>query len=137
MKIADRILGALLIVAALITAYYWWNYFAGGGDVMVTNARWYTAFESSFPIADGWLALCALFAGYGFITGWRYTAAFGLMTASAIFYLAAMDITFDIENGMYALTSSNAAMKFEIFINISCIILGVWTLIASWRKYRA
>jgi hypothetical protein len=59
------------------------------------------------------------------------------MTASAIFYLAAMDITFDIENGMYALTSSNAAMKFEIFINISCIILGVWTLIASWRKYRA
>jgi len=137
MKIADRVLGALLIVAALVTAYYWWSYFFGGGDVMVTNARWYTAFESSFPIADGWLALCALFAGYGFIIGWRYTAAFGLMAASAIFYLAAMDITFDIENGMYALASSNDAMKFEIFINISCMTLGVWTLIASWRRLQS
>ena len=25
-------------------------------------------------------------------------------------------------------------MKFEIFINISCLILGVWTLAVSWRR---
>ncbi|HEX4534289.1 MAG TPA: hypothetical protein VH000_08655, partial [Rhizomicrobium sp.] len=105
--------------------------------VMVTNARWYTAFESAFPIADGWLAICAALAGIGLWLDRPWGPRFGLMAASAILYLAAMDITFDIENGMYALTSSNAAMKFEIFINISCIILGVWTLIASWRKYRA
>ena len=52
------------------------------------------------------------------------------------FYLAAMDITFDVENGMYAMAAANDAMKFEIFINISCLILGLWTLVVSWRKLR-
>ncbi len=134
MKIADRVLAALLVVAALVTGYYWWSYFVGGGDVMVTNARWYTAFESAFPIADGWMAICAALAGIGLWLGRPSGPRFGLMAASAILYLAAMDITFDIENGMYALTSGNDAMKFEVFINITCLILGVWTLIVSWRR---
>jgi hypothetical protein len=133
MKIADRVLAVLLVVAALVTAYYWWSYFAGG-DVMVTNARWYTAFESSFPVADGWMSVCAALAGIGLWLGRPWGPRFGLMAASAILYLAAMDITFDIENGMYALTSGNDAMKFEVFINITCLILGVWTLIVSWRR---
>jgi hypothetical protein len=133
MKIADRILGALLLLSALVTAYYWWSYFTGG-DVMVLHDRWYTAFESSFPVADGWMALCCAIAGIGFLTGKSWTAPFGLMAASAIFYLAAMDITFDVENRMYVLAATNDAMKFEVFINASCLILGIWTLLVSWRR---
>lgn len=133
MRTAERILGVLLIVAALVTAYYWWSYFHGG-DVRVIDARWYTAFESSFPVADGWMALCALLAGIGLLTGSRYAAGFGLLAASAIIYLACMDITFDVENGMYAMASANDAMKFEIFINASCVILGLATLLISWRR---
>jgi hypothetical protein len=45
-----------------------------------------------------------------------------------------MDITFDVENGMYELAAANDAMKFEIFINVTCVILGVATLALSWRK---
>jgi hypothetical protein len=45
-----------------------------------------------------------------------------------------MDITFDVENGMYALAAASDAMKFEIFINATCVILGVWTLLVSWRR---
>ncbi|MGN6149550.1 MAG: hypothetical protein ACTHPD_13505 [Rhizomicrobium sp.] len=133
MRIGERILGGLLVLAAVVTAYYWWDYFTGG-DVMVVKDRWYTAFESSFPVADGWLSLCALLAGVGFFLGSRTAPLFGLMAASAFFYLAAMDITFDVENGMYAMAAANDAMKFEIFINVSCLILGVWTLVVSWRK---
>jgi hypothetical protein len=133
MRIGERILGVLLIVGALVTAYYWWSYFHGG-DVRVVDARWYTAFESSFPIADGWMAICSALAGIGFLTGSRYAAPFGLLAASAIIYLACMDITFDVENGMYAMAHANDAMKFEIFINASCVILGVATLLASWRR---
>ncbi len=133
MRIADRVLSVLLVVAALVTAYYWWSYFAGG-DVMVTDARWYTAFESSFPIADGWMALCAAAAGIGLWRNGAWGARFGLMAASAILYLAAMDITFDVENGMYGLVSSSGAMKFEVFINVTCLVLGLWTLAVSWRR---
>lgn len=133
MRLGERILGALLILTAAVTAYYWWSYFTGG-DVMVLHDRWYTAFESSFPVADGWMALCSLIAGIGLFAGMRLAAPFGLMAASALLYLAAMDITFDVENHMYALAAANEAMKFEIFINLSCVILGLWTLAISWRK---
>jgi hypothetical protein len=59
------------------------------------------------------------------------------MAGAAILYLAAMDITFDVENGMYALAAANDAMKFEIFINATCLILGLWTLTTSWRRLDA
>ena len=133
MKLADRILGALLILGAVVTVYYWWSYFTGG-DVMVSHERWYTAFESSFPVADGWMALCMFVAGIGLWRDARWAAWFGLMAGSALFYLAAMDIAFDVENHMYALAAANDAMKFEIFINASSVLLGAWTLIASWRR---
>ncbi|HSM96822.1 MAG TPA: hypothetical protein VLT91_12310 [Rhizomicrobium sp.] len=133
MRLSERVLGGLLVLAAAVTAYYWWDYFTGG-DVMVVKERWYTAFESSFPVADGWLSLCSLFAGIGLFAGSRLAPRFGLMAASAFFYLAAMDITFDVENHMYAMAAANDAMKFEIFINVSCLILGLWTLAVSWRK---
>ena len=133
MRLADRILGALLVLSAAVTAFYWWSYFTGG-DVMVLHDRWYIAFESSFPVADGWMALCCAVAGVGLIMGRPYGAKFGLMAGASILYLAAMDITFDVENGMYALASANDAMKFEIFINASCVLLGVWTIAACWRR---
>jgi hypothetical protein len=47
-----------------------------------------------------------------------------------------MDITFDVENGMYALAAANDAMRFEIFINATTLILGAWTILASWRLAR-
>ena len=130
---ANRVLGALLIVGAIVTGLYWWSYFTGG-DVMATHERWYTAFESSFPVADGWMALCMAMAGVGLLMKRNWASPLGLMAASALIYLAAMDITFNVENGMYALTQTNDAMKFEVFINVTTLILGVWTLVASWPR---
>jgi hypothetical protein len=135
MKIAERVLGTLLIVGALVTGVYWWSYFSGG-DVMVLHERWYTAFESSFPVADGWMALCMLVSGIGFALRRSFAAPFGLLAASALIYLAAMDITFDVENGMYVLARTDDAMKFEAFINIATALLGVMTLAVSWARLR-
>jgi hypothetical protein len=135
MRLADRILGVLLILGAVVTAFYWWSYFSGG-DVMVLRERWYTAFESSFPVADGWMALCMLVSGVGYLLRRRFAAPFGLMAGAALLYLAAMDITFDVENGMYALAHSNDAMKFEMFINAATVALGLAVLIVSWQRWR-
>jgi hypothetical protein len=128
-----RTLSALLILGAAVTAFYWYSYFTGG-DVMVLHERWYTAFESSFPVADGWMAVCMAFAGIGLWSGKSWGARAGLLAGSALIYLAAMDITFDVENGMYVLARINDAMKFEVFINVTTFILGVWTILASWRQ---
>jgi len=133
MAISNRILSVVLIVGALVTAFYWWSYFTGG-DVLVLHERWYTAFESSFPVADGWMALCMLGAGVGLWRGKPWGAKLGLLAGSALIYLAAMDITFDVENGMYAMTAANDAMKFEVFINATTLILGAWAVAASWKR---
>jgi hypothetical protein len=128
-----RILAGILILAALVTVLYWWSYFTGG-DVMVLHERWYTAFESSFPAADLWMALCMAGAGIGLWRGVRWGAKLGLLAGSALIYLAAMDIAFDVENGMYALAATSDAMKFEVFINATTLLLGIWTIAASWKR---
>jgi hypothetical protein len=133
MTAAYRVLGVLLVLTALTTVAYWVNYFTAG-DVAVVSARWYTAYESSFPVADGWLALTAFFAGLGYLLGWRSAPYFGLLAGSALLYLAAMDITFDVENHLYPLAARSDAMKFEIVINVWSLVLGVVTTIVSWRR---
>jgi hypothetical protein len=134
--IAQRVLGVLLIIGAIVTAFYWWSYFTGG-DVMASHERWYAAFESSFPVADGWMALCMVAAGIGFVLNRSWAQPLGLMAGSALMYLAAMDIAFNVENGMYALAGVNDAMKFEVFINVTTLILGIWTLAVSWPRQPA
>jgi hypothetical protein len=128
-------MGVLLVVGAAITLFYWWDYFSGG-EVMVVRERWYTAFESSFPVADSWMALCMAVSGMGFLLQRSFAAWFGLMAGSALLYLAAMDITFDIENGMYAMAAVNDAMKFEVFINVTTVLLGLGTLWISTLAIR-
>jgi hypothetical protein len=59
------------------------------------------------------------------------------MAGSALLYLAAMDITFDVENGMYEMARTSDAMKFEVFINATTVLLGVVTLALSWAKLLA
>ena len=134
--IANRVLGALLIVGAIVTGLYWWSYFSGG-EVLASHERWYTAFESSFPVADGWMAFCMAAAGAGFVMKRAWASPLGLMAGSGLCYLAAMDITFNVANGMYALAGANDAMKFEVFINVTTLVLAVWTLLASWPRQRA
>lgn len=127
-----RILSVLLVLSAIVTALYWINFFSGG-DVKVTNERWYTAYEASFPVADGWMALCMFLAGIGYWLGSPWAARFGLLAGSALLYLAAMDITFDVENSLYALVPHSDPMKFELVINIWSLALGIATVLVSWR----
>jgi hypothetical protein len=132
-KVAQRILAGTLFAAALVTLAYWLNYFLAG-DVRVLPDYWYAAFEDSFPVADGWMSLCMLGAGVGLWRGSLDGARFGLLAASALLYLAAMDITFNIEHGLYALLPNSGPMLTEAAINAASLALGLATLVMSWRR---
>ena len=127
-----KMLSALLILGAVVTLAYWLNYFIAG-DVRVLPDYWYGAFEDAFPVADGWMALCMLLAGIGLWRGTRTGALFGLMAGSALLYLAAMDITFNVEHGLYSLLPKSGPMFTEAWINVSSLGLGIATLLMSWR----
>ncbi|MBI3677094.1 MAG: hypothetical protein HY243_10835 [Proteobacteria bacterium] len=128
-----KVLGTLLILTAVTTVAYWANYFTGG-DVRVVDARWYSAFEDAFPVSDGWMALTSLLAGIGLWSGRIWGARFGLLAGSALLFLAGMDITFNIENGLYAQLAANDAMKFELVINVWTLVLGVWVIAFCWKE---
>jgi len=132
---ARRVLGVCLILTAAVTVAYWVDYFTSA-EVAVVPARWYTAFESSFPVADAWMALTSLLAGVGFWRGSTWAGRLGLLAGSALLYLAAMDITFNLENGLYPLARASNAMRFEMLINGWSLALGVWVVIAGWRGAR-
>jgi len=133
MKRSDRILSALLLLGAAVTIAYWVNYFVAG-DVRVVPDLWYSAFEDAFPVADGWMTLCLIGAGIGFWRGRRSAPFFGLMAGSALLYLAAMDITFNVERGLYALLPASGAMVTEAIINAASLALGIATVTACWRR---
>jgi len=127
-----KILAALLVLGAVVTVAYWVNYFAVG-DVRVLSDTWYTTFEDAFPVADGWMALCMAIAGVGLWRGTRNGALWGLMAGSALLYLAGMDITFNVEHGLYALLPKSGPMLTEAWINASSLGLGIATVLVSWR----
>ncbi len=127
-----KVLAGLLVLGAVVTVAYWVNYFIAG-DVRVLSDTWYTYFEDALPAADGWIALAMFVAGVGLWRGSRAGALWGLMAGSALLYLAAMDITFNIEHGLYALLPKSGPMLTEAWINASSLGLGIATLWMSWH----
>jgi hypothetical protein len=135
MKRSDRILGGLLLLGAAVTIAYWVNYFVAG-DVRVVPDLWYSAFEDAFPVADGWMSVCVIAAGIGFWRGKRSAPLFGLMAGSALMYLAAIDITFNVERGLYRLLPASGPMVTEAIINAASLALGIITLVMCWARLR-
>ncbi|MDV3296835.1 MAG: hypothetical protein LOY01_13655 [Brachybacterium paraconglomeratum] len=117
-------------VAALVTAGYWVDYFTRG-SVRSSDDPAYVAFENSFPLADGYLALC-LAGGARALRRQRPTAvAWGIAAGSAMVYLAAMDTLYNLENGKYA--DRTPEMAVEAAINVATWTLGPFLMRRSWR----
>jgi len=133
---SDRMLGTLLLLGAVVTIAYWVNYFIAG-DVRVVPDLWYRAFEDAFPVADGWMSACMIAGGVGFWRGKPSAPLFGLMAGSALIYLAAMDITFNVERGLYRLLPASGPMVTEAIINAASLVLGIVTVAMCWSRARA
>jgi hypothetical protein len=119
----DLVLAVLLAsVAVMVTAY--WVSFYRGGEVRVTDDPCYARFQAAFPVADAWMAGCALVAAAGLVLGERFGPAFMLLAASAAVFLGLMDVTFNVENGLYRLVRTSGAMRFELLVNIVSLGLG-------------
>jgi uncharacterized membrane protein (DUF2068 family) len=124
--------GYLSVVAAL-TTLYWIDFFTSGG-VHVRDDAVYLAFEKAFPLADAWMAACALLGAIGLWRRRSWGLLFGLLAASAQIFLACMDVLFNLNEGNYAIAS--AAMAAEILINVG-LLIGAPLLIAFlWRQRR-
>jgi hypothetical protein len=126
-------LSVLLIMTALGVIYYWADFYIRGG-VHVIKEDWYIKFERAFPPADLWMSACALIGAAGLLTGQTFGLLFTLLAAGSLLFLAFMDITFNIQNNLYPLVATSSQMKFELFINVWTLLLGVALIVCLWPK---
>ena len=125
----DTAYAVMLLVTAVATVAYWLDFFLRG-SVHVVEEEWYIRFERAFPVADTFMAVSAIVGAVGLLSGESFGVAFALVAASAFLFLALMDVTFNVENGLYRYLRSSPPMRAELVINLWFIGLGVALLAA-------
>ena len=124
------IIGMLAFACFAIVAY--WAVFFTSGEVQARNDLVYLAFERSFPVADGWMALCALIGAIGLWRRKDWGFLFGLLSGSSSIFLGLMDVLFNLNEGNYAL--GGPEMAIEIAINLTTLSLGTVVIVYLWRN---
>jgi hypothetical protein len=109
---------AFLALTAIGTTLYWIVFFTSGA-VHVRNDATYIAFEQAFPLADAWMATCALLGAIGL---WR-RRSWGLLCGL-------LDVLFNLNEGNYAMAS--VAMNLEISINVALLAGGMLLIVFLW-----
>ena len=122
-----------MLVSAGVVIYYLADFYLRGA-VHVINEDWYIKFEKAFTPADLWTAACGIVGAIGLLTGQAYGLIFTLLAASSAIFLALMDITFNIQNGLYSLVAKSSQMKFEVVLNVWALFLGIGLIIYVWPK---
>lgn len=125
---------AALLIFFIATLTYWLVYFTSG-DVQVRSDEVYLAFEDSFPLADAWMAACALLGALGLWQRKDWGFLFGLLAASSAVFLGLLDVLFNLNEGIYAIGGTETAI--EIAINVFCLGIGSAVIAYLWKHRRA
>jgi len=108
----------ILWMTAVVTPLYWIAFFATG-NLTPSPTDIGLRFEMAFPAADMWMAVAAALGAIGLKRGWALGYPMAIAAAGSMLYLALMDVTFDLENGVYMLERGQVAI--EIAINVFCL----------------
>ena len=117
-------LAAVLMIATALGLTVFWILFFTVGLAPDPAPECYLAFEHSFPLPDGFLALALLLAGILRLKQRQEGATLALASAGALIFLGILDFSFNIQNGVYAV--SNFDLAANAFINAWCVGLGLF-----------
>lgn len=92
----------------------------------------YFVYEHAFPLPDAVLAFGLLLAATGWLRGAAYARPVSLACAGALIFLGLVDFSFNIQNGMYAISTTDLALN--AFINVWSVGFGAWTLYVAGIK---
>ena len=124
-----------LAVATGIIAF-WTAYFATD-MVTISDSRLeevYRAFESAFPVADLYLAGVLIIGAAGLLRRRPYGHAFSLMGGASLIFLGLLDVSFNLQQGIYLLGAGEAALN--IAINAACLGFGSFLAISVLKSRR-
>jgi hypothetical protein len=119
---------AVLLIGTAVGIVGYWIAFALGW-VQATGEDWYLRFQRAFPAPDGWVAACCTVAAVGLLSGAGYGVAFGLAAAGGLVFLGLVDVSFNLENGLYRRLPGSGEMWGEAFVNLWTLALGAWLVV--------
>ncbi|MBW2544678.1 MAG: hypothetical protein JRD43_04285 [Deltaproteobacteria bacterium] len=121
-KKKTKTIAVLQIITALGIILFWIGFFTIG-LAPETPPPCYFTFEHSFPLPDILLALALLVAAFSLIRGNPLGRTLSLAAAGALIFLGVIDFSFNIQNGMYAISAADAILNG--FINAYCVAFGI------------
>jgi hypothetical protein len=125
-----RLVEVMLIGAILLDATYWTLWLTRRDWIASDHTHSYYEFENAFPLADLWLGIACVLALVALRTR-RPSALLWLVCAgSAGLYLFAMDLLYDVQNGIFA---KGGGGVFEAVIVALTFVFSVTVLTWSWR----
>jgi hypothetical protein len=75
------------------------------------------------------MSVCSVVAAVGLLTGAGYGPAFGLLAAGSLIFLGLLDVSFNLENGLYRRLPASGQMWAELVINVWSLGLGTWLVV--------
>ena len=130
---ANRAIVAMLWIVAIGIIVYWVSYFTEG-SVHASADACYHSFQRSFPVPDAMIALMCLLCAEGLRRIKPWSIFTGMAAVGGLLFLAFVDISYNVWNDMYVITSG--AIGAEIVINIVCLgaALCLWFYLYKHRN---
>jgi hypothetical protein len=119
-----------LIVTCALLVGYWIFWFADRGVVASDHTLQYIAFEQSFPLADAWLLAALLTAAIQLRRRRPSALMWVFVVGGAGVYLAAMDVLYDLQHGIYTKPQGGAI---ELGINLVTAVSSIGIMRFGWH----
>ncbi|MBI5119116.1 hypothetical protein HZA56_21840 [Candidatus Poribacteria bacterium] len=116
---------SLLFFTAAGIAIYWILVFSGVfeiADIVPGYKDWFM----SFPLADGWIAACALLSAVYFLKGNPAARVFGISTGSGLIFLGLYALLYGFNTRL--LFNVTAEELIEIAIKLYCLSVGSYLI---------
>lgn len=129
MEQSNKTIAVLQIITAAGLALFWLGFFTVG-LAPENPPQGYFQYEHSFPLPDIILAVALLAAGIMLLKGRPAGVTLSLVTAGSLMFLGVLDFSFNIQNGMYAISALDLVLN--AFINLWCVAFGL--AVIRWLK---
>jgi hypothetical protein len=125
-----RLISSLEIVTSVGLILFWLAFFTVG-LVPDKAPPCYFAYEHSFPLPDGVLAILLLVAGILLMRSRPAGRPLSLIAAGALVFLGLLDFSFNLQNGIYM--TSTVDLVLNALINVWCVGFGLAVAIIVGR----
>ena len=125
-----KTIAVLELLTGLGILLFWIGFFTIGLAPM-NPPECYFVFEHSFPLPDTILALALITASVLLMKGRPSGRSLSMVCGGALMFLGVLDFSFNILNGMYAISVLDTVLN--AFINLWCAAFGLFVSVRMAR----